>query len=66
MELKKEFFFLTRLCFKCIYFFKRPINGFTGGSDGKMSALNEGDLSSIPGLERSPGGGNDLEQTDIK
>ena len=30
---------------------------FPGGSDGKESACNAGDLSSIPGLGRSPGGG---------
>ena len=29
-----------------------------GGSDGKESACNEGDPSSIPGLRRSPGEGN--------
>ena len=28
--------------------------GFPGGSDGKESAYNVGDLGSIPGLERSP------------
>ena len=28
------------------------------GSDGKESAFNEGDLSSIPGLERSRGEGH--------
>ena len=27
--------------------------GFTGGSDGKESACNAGDLGSIPGLGRS-------------
>ena len=32
--------------------------GFPGGSEGKASACNAGDLGSIPGLERSPGGGN--------
>ena len=32
--------------------------GFPGGSDGKESACNAGDLGSIPGLERSPGGGH--------
>jgi len=32
--------------------------GFHGGSDGKESAYNAGDLGSIPGLERSPGGGH--------
>ena len=31
---------------------------FPGGSDGKESACNAGDLSSIPGLGRSPGGGH--------
>ena len=32
--------------------------GFPGGSDGKESTCNVGDLCSVPGLERSPGGGN--------
>ena len=31
---------------------------FSGGSDGKASACNVGDLGSIPGLGRSPGEGN--------
>ena len=31
--------------------------GFSGGSDGKESACSAGDLGSIPGLGRSPGGG---------
>ena len=31
---------------------------FPGGSDGKESACNEGDLGSIPRLGRSPGGGH--------
>ena len=35
-----------------------PIWGFPGGSDGKASACNSGDLGSIPGLGRSPGEGN--------
>ena len=30
---------------------------FPGGSDGKKSACNAGDLGWIPGLERFPGGG---------
>ena len=34
------------------------IYGFPGGSDGKDSACNVGDQSSIPGLGRSPGEGN--------
>ena len=29
-----------------------------GGSDGKESTCNAGDLGVIPGLGRSPGGGN--------
>ena len=32
--------------------------GFPGGSDRKESACNVGDLGSIPGLGRSPGGGH--------
>ena len=32
--------------------------GFPGGSDGKASACNAGDLGSIPGPGRSPGEGN--------
>ena len=31
---------------------------FPGGSDGKKSACNAGQLGSIPGLGRSPGEGN--------
>ena len=36
---------------------------FSDGSDGKESACSMGDLGSIPGLERSPGGehGNPLQ-----
>ena len=33
--------------------------GFPGGSDGKKSTCNKGDLGSIPGLGRSPEGGHD-------
>ena len=33
--------------------------GFPGVSDSKDSACNVGDLGSIPGLGRSPGGGHD-------
>ena len=31
--------------------------GFPGGSDGKESACNSGNLGSIPGSRRSPEGG---------
>ena len=34
------------------------MEGFLGGSDGKESACNVGDLGLIPGLGRSPGEGN--------
>ena len=34
------------------------VRDFTGGSDGKESVYNVGDLGSIPGLGRSPGEGN--------
>ena len=34
------------------------VEGFPGGSDGKESACNAEDLSSIPGSGRSPGGGH--------
>ena len=38
---------------------KNPADrGLLGGSDGEESACNSGDLGSIPGLERSPGGGH--------
>ena len=32
--------------------------GFSGGSDGKESACNAGNLGSVPESERSPGGGH--------
>ena len=35
-----------------------PHRDFPGGSDGKASAYNVGDLGSIPGSGRSPGEGN--------
>ena len=41
------------LSFKCYY-----CMGFPGGSDGKESACNAGNLGSIPGSGRSPGEGN--------
>ena len=42
--------------------------GFPGGSGGKESTCNAGDLGSIPGLERSPGGGhgNPLQYSCLK
>ena len=40
-------------CAKLLY-----VRHFPGGSDGKASACNVGDLGSILGLGRSPGEGN--------
>ena len=40
------------------YTYLPGIWGFPGGSAGKESARNVGDLGLIPGLERSPGEGN--------
>ena len=37
---------------------KQSAVGFPGGSDGKESICSAGDLGSIPGLGRSPGGRN--------
>ena len=38
---------------------KLNILGIPGGSDSKESACNAEELDAIPGLGRSPGGGND-------
>ena len=35
----------------------KSVEGFPGGSAGKESSCNAGDLGLIPGLERSPGEG---------
>ena len=35
------------------------MKGFSGGSDGKESAHDARDLGLIPGLGKSPGGGQD-------
>ena len=39
------------------FFGHRAFKGFPGGSVGKESPCNGGDLGSIPGLGRSPGEG---------
>ena len=41
------------------FFWPGGQGGFLGGSAGRESTCNAGDLGSIPGLERSPGEGND-------
>ena len=38
-------------------FYSIGTEGFPGGSDGKKSSCNVGDLGLIPGLGRSPGEG---------
>jgi len=40
-----------------MYYLIMYVLGFPGGSDGKVSACNAGDLGSILGLGRSPGQG---------
>ena len=40
--------------YACVSF----LGGFRGGSDGKESACNVGDLDSMPGFGSSPGEGN--------
>ena len=40
------------------FFGTQPSLDFPGGSDGKESACNVGDMGSIPGLGRSPGKGS--------
>ena len=42
-----------------IYIYIYIYMGFPGGSAGKESICNAGDLGLIPGLERSPGEGKD-------
>ena len=42
----------------CVFIMCSWCVGFPGGSEGKASACNAGDLGLIPGLGRSPGEGN--------
>ena len=52
------FFFPLNSLFRVSFAFPYCLySGFPGGSDGKASTCNAGDLSSIPGLGRSPGEG---------
>ena len=46
----------TKVCLICSE--PKVLWGFPGGSDGKESACNAGDLGLIPGSERSLGEGN--------
>ena len=49
---------MENIVYKYIYIYIE-YGGFPGGSDGKESTCNAGDLGLIPGLGRSPGDGND-------
>ena len=51
---------VSHLTFRSSYIWR-----FSGGSDGKESACNAGDLGSIPGLGRSPGKRNDQPTSSI-
>ena len=55
-----EVHFHYYIVFHCMY-----IQSFPGGSDGKESACNAGNLGSIPGSGRSPGeeNGNPLQHS---
>ena len=46
------------LLFVCLFVFKEHLFHFPGGSDGKASVYNAGDLGSIPGSGIFPGEGN--------
>ena len=44
-----------------LYFYNYTVmRGFPGGSNGKESACNVGELGLIPGLGRCPGGGHGI------
>ena len=47
----------TKLYVYQVYNMYHQTGGFPGGSDGKESTCNVGDLGSIPEFGRSPGGG---------
>ena len=59
-----DFFFLMKTW---IFLLLTPLHrlGFPGGSDGKETACNAGDMDSIPGSERSPGEGMALHSSII-
>ena len=52
-----SFFFLKKGANICLALIRGQV-GIPGGSDGKESSCNAGDLGSIPGSGRSPGEGN--------
>ena len=57
--LMDTFYLRERYPHSCLpFFFSSHFSEFPGGSDGKEPACNARDLGLIPGLGRSPGGGN--------
>ena len=62
-RVNNQYIYIHSVCIQlfCFFIFSRVFNnlGFPGGSDGKESACNVGDLGSIPGMGRFPGGGTD-------
>ena len=62
LQASLNFFFFFLLDLHLYNHFDTKID-FPGGSDGKASAYNVGDLGSIPGFRRSPGeeNGNPLQ-----
>ena len=66
MKKKKNIYIYTKISLRnqrwnsiIIWMMLDIFRGFPGGSDGKESACNAGDLGLIPGLGRSLGEGND-------
>ena len=57
-SLKVRSTFLVLLLIVYLFVYHHSVKGFPRGSDGKESSRNVGDPSSIPGLGKSPGGGN--------
>ena len=56
LKVRATFFVLLLIVFLFVY--HHSVEGFPGGSDGKESARNAGDPSSIPGLGKFSGEGN--------
>ena len=54
-----QFIHLFYIFISCAFYCQTVgLLGFPGGSAGKESTYNAGDLGTIPGLGRSPGGGH--------
>ena len=57
-SLKVRSTFLVLLLTVFLFVYHHSVEGFPGGSDGKESARNAGDPSSLPGLGKFSGEGN--------